>query len=50
MPDKIYKKGCGHRCIRCWMNKLEHGNKLKLPKKKHILPAKEYPSYITERN
>jgi hypothetical protein len=27
MPDKIYKKGCGGSCIRCWQNKLKHGNK-----------------------
>lgn len=30
MPDKIYKRGCGHRCIKCWKNKLNHGNGLKL--------------------
>ena len=34
MPDKNYssqnhKKGCGKNCIRCWRNKLKHGNKLK---------------------
>jgi len=34
MPDKNYssqnhKKGCGTDCIRCWRNKLKHGNKLK---------------------
>ena len=29
MPDKNYKKGCGKSCIRCWKNKLKHGNKLK---------------------
>jgi len=29
MPDKNHKKGCGTDCIRCWRNKLKHGNKLK---------------------
>ena len=29
MPDINYKKGCGKGCIRCWKNKLKHGNKLK---------------------
>jgi hypothetical protein len=34
MPDKNYssqnhKKGCGNECLRCWRNKLKHGNKLK---------------------
>jgi hypothetical protein len=36
MPDKRYKKGCGKNCVKCWINKLEHGNKLKkknFPKK-----------------
>jgi len=26
MPDKRYKKGCGPECLRCWRNKLKHGN------------------------
>jgi len=26
MPDKIYKKGCGSNCIRCWMNRLKYSN------------------------
>ncbi len=34
MPDKHFhsgnnKKGCGKSCVRCWRNKLKHGNKLK---------------------
>lgn len=29
MPDKRYTKGCGKKCIRCWMNRLNHGSKLK---------------------
>ena len=35
MPDKSYKFGrCGgKRCIACWKNKLNHGNKLKITKK-----------------
>ena len=28
MPDKINSR-CGGSCIRCWRNKLKHGNKLK---------------------
>lgn len=28
MPDKIYKKGCGRSCLRCWQNKLKFGSKL----------------------
>ncbi len=29
MPDKRYAKGCGKNCIRCWVNRQNHGNKLK---------------------
>lgn len=29
MPDKNYKKRCGKSCYRCWINKLNHANKLK---------------------
>ena len=63
MPDKNYssqnhKKGCGKDCIRCWKNKLKHGNKLKkkcFPKLfEEISPnekeqiSKEYKSNIEE--
>ena len=36
MPDKRYVKGCGKSCIRCWVNRQNHGSKLKkkfFPKK-----------------
>ena len=36
MPDKRYVKGCGKGCIRCWVNRQNHGSKLKkkfFPKK-----------------
>ena len=26
MPDKRYVKGCGPGCLRCWQNRLKHGN------------------------
>lgn len=26
MPDKIYKKGCGPGCLKCWTNKLKHAS------------------------
>ena len=26
MPDKIYRKDCGKDCVRCWRNRLKHGN------------------------
>lgn len=26
MPDKRYVKGCGSSCLRCWENRLMHGN------------------------
>lgn len=26
MPDKIYKK-CGKSCVKCWYNRLKHGNR-----------------------
>ena len=26
MPDKIYKRGCGGTCLRCWRNKLKHAS------------------------
>lgn len=26
MPDKRYKRGCGPECIKCWVNRLKHGN------------------------
>jgi hypothetical protein len=26
MPDKRYKRGCGPSCVRCWINRLKHGN------------------------
>ena len=29
MPEKRYERGCGNQCVRCWRNKLKHGNKLK---------------------
>ena len=29
MPDKRYAKGCGKDCVRCWVNRLNHGSKLK---------------------
>lgn len=27
MPERRYKRGCGPECIRCWVNRLKHGNK-----------------------
>lgn len=27
MPDKRYVKGCGSKCLRCWRNRLIHGNR-----------------------
>ena len=30
MPDKRYAKGCGKKCIKCWLNRLNHGSKLKI--------------------
>lgn len=27
MPDKRYKPGCGRECLRCWRNRLKHGNR-----------------------
>lgn len=36
MPDKRYVKGCGKSCIRCWVNRQNHGNKLK----KKLFPKK----------
>ena len=29
MPEKRHAKGCGKTCIRCWVNRQKHGNKLK---------------------
>ena len=29
MPEKRHVKGCGNECIRCWVNRQKHGNKLK---------------------
>lgn len=29
MPEKRYAKGCGKSCVRCWVNRLNHGSKLK---------------------
>ena len=29
MPDKRYTRGCGKSCTRCWINRLNHGSKLK---------------------
>jgi hypothetical protein len=26
MPDKRYVRGCGTGCVRCWYNRLAHGN------------------------
>lgn len=26
MVDKRYHRRCGHRCIRCWRNRLKHAN------------------------
>lgn len=46
MPDKRYKKGCGKSCVRCWINKLEHGNKLK--KKNFPKKFKEVEEIINE--
>ena len=38
MPDKRYKRKDGKRCLRCWRNRLKHGNKLKKQKVKiHML-------------
>jgi hypothetical protein len=27
MPDKRFSRGCGTSCLRCWRNRLKHGNK-----------------------
>ncbi len=27
MPDRIYVRGCGTGCLRCWRNHLKHANK-----------------------
>jgi len=29
MPEKRYVRGCGKSCTRCWINRLNHGSKLK---------------------
>ena len=29
MPDKRYVKGCGKSCVRCWVNRQNHGSRLK---------------------
>lgn len=29
MPEKRYAKRCGKSCIRCWVNRINHGSKLK---------------------
>lgn len=40
MPDKIYKRGCGTGCLRCWQNKLKHANPtVKKYMKKHELKS-----------
>ena len=56
MPDKKYVKGCGKECIRCWVNRQKHGNKLKkkfFPKKFEMNKSwmseeKEYFSFFEE--
>jgi hypothetical protein len=25
MPEKRYKKGCGGKCLGCWLNNMRHG-------------------------
>lgn len=48
MPDKKYVKGCGKSCYRCWVNRLNHGSKLKkknFPKHFNNEPTKEI--YLT---
>ncbi len=40
MPDKIYKKGCGTKCLRCWHMRLKHANPtVKKYMKKHKLDS-----------
>ena len=56
MPDKRYVKGCGKGCVRCWVNRQNHGNKLKkkfFPKKFEMNKSwmseeKEYFSFFEE--
>ena len=48
MPDKTYGRCAGsgqQRCIRCWVNKLNHGNKLKLKKKKKDMVGEKNELY-----
>ena len=47
MPDKRYKRACGKNCVKCSMNKLKHGNKLKkkgwvllLPPSGNLMPGR----------
>ena len=46
MPDKLYKRGCGKSCYRCWINKLNHGSRLK--KKRFPKFFEEYESETEE--
>lgn len=39
MPDKYHKQGCGRTCLRCWENKLKHGNPTKKFMKKHTITS-----------
>ena len=56
MPEKRHAKGCGKTCIRCWVNRQKHGNKLKkkfFPKrfemdKSWMSEEKEYFSFFEE--
>ena len=51
MPEKRYKRGDGKRCLRCWRNRIKHGNKLK-KKKIKVVPRKGFywkndnPNYV----
>ena len=47
MPEKRYARGCGKTCIRCWINRLNHGSKLK---KKQFPKAFEFDSEDSDEN
>ena len=42
MPDKRYTRGCGKSCIRCWINRLNHGSKLKIKRFPKAFNTEDY--------
>jgi len=51
MPEKRYKRGDGKRCLRCWRNRLKHGNKnkkkkIKVVKREGFYWKNDNPKYV----